>query len=92
MRIDAVTDSLSVHVGRTFSAADVERLQEAFVALGPFSNLDIDFAGVRHCDDSALACLASALTAWERGVVRLRGLTVHQWRLLTYAGLAANRH
>jgi hypothetical protein len=92
MHIDAVTDRLSVHVGRTFSARDVERLQEAFVALGPFSHLDIDFAGVRRCDDSALARLGTALTALDRGVVRLRGLTVHQWRLLTYAGLGTNPH
>jgi hypothetical protein len=92
MHIDAVTDRLSVHVGRTFGARDVERLQEAFVALGPFSKLDIDFAGVRQCDDAALARLATALTALDRGVVRLRGLSVHQWRLLTYAGHATNRH
>ncbi len=91
MQIDAVPDSLSVHVGRTFGASDVERLREAFVAFGPFSLLDIDFAGVRQCDDSALARLASALMGFDRGVVRLRGLTVHQWRLLTYLGLAANR-
>ncbi len=91
MHIEAVPQSLSVHFGRTFSATDVERLREAFVAFGPFSNLEIDFAGVRQCDDSALERLASALTSLDRGVVRLRGLSVHQWQLLTCAGLGASR-
>ncbi len=91
MQIEAEPDSLNVHLGRTFTSGDVERLWDAFAAFGPFSRLRIDFAGVRQCDDSALARLASALTSFDRGVVRLRGLTAHQWRLLAYVGLDANR-
>jgi anti-anti-sigma regulatory factor len=91
MQIDAVADSVTVHVGETFSAPDAEKLQEAFTALGPFSRLEIDFASVRRCDDAALARLASTLLSAEHGAVRLRGLTPHQWRLLTYMGLEFNR-
>ncbi len=91
MQIDAVPDSLSVHVGQTFNSTDLERLREAFAVFGPFSNLDIDFADVRQCDDSALARLAGALMSFDRGVVRLHGLSVHQWRLLMYAGLHRQR-
>lgn len=91
MQIDAVPDSLTVRVGKTFSAPDVERLQEAFAALGPCSRLEIDFAEARQCDDAALARLAGALMSFEHGAVRLRGLTPHQWRLLTYMGIEFNR-
>jgi hypothetical protein len=91
MHIDAVRDRLSVHVGDSFGARDVERLQEAFAALGPFSELNIDFAEARQCDDAALAQLAGTLLNFDRGAVRLRGLTTHQWRVLTYLGLAFNR-
>ncbi len=91
MQIDAVPDRLTVHVGATFRADDVERLREACVAFGPISHLEIDFADVRRCEDSALAHLASALASLEHGVVRLRGLTAHQWRFLTCARLSADR-
>lgn len=91
MQIDAVSDSLTVHVGQTFSAPDVEKLQEAFAALGPCSHLEIDFADVRQCDDAALARLAGALMTFEHGAVKLRGLTPHQWRMLTYMGIEFNR-
>ncbi len=91
MHIDGVSDRLSVHVGDTFGAADVERLREAFAALGPFSELDIDFADSRQCDDAALAQLAGTLMRVEHGAGRLHGLTAHQWRVLTYMGLDFNR-
>ncbi len=91
MQIDAVRDRLRVHVGNSFGAPDVDRLQDALVALGPFSELDIDFAAARQCDDAALARLAGTLLSFERGAVRLRGLTARQWRVLTYMGLDFNR-
>ncbi len=91
MQIDAVLDSVSVHVGEKFDATDVERLQEAFVALGPFSELDIDFAQARQCDDAALARLAGTLMSFGHGAVKLHGLSARQWRVLTYMGLEINR-
>ncbi len=91
MQIEAVRDSVSVHVGATFDATDVERLQEAFVALGPFSEIKIDFAKARRCDDAALARLAGTLMGLEHGAIRLHGLSTRQWRVLTYVGLEFNR-
>jgi hypothetical protein len=88
MQIDAVRDTVSVQLGATFGGADVTALEEAVAAVGPFSRLEIDFGGVRDCDDAALARLASALMSLERGQVSLRGLTARQWRLLTYLGVA----
>ncbi len=87
MDIDAVQDTLRVRVGATFGAPDVARVQEAVAAFGPFSSLTIDFAEVRQCDDAALARLARSLASYERGQVRLRGLTSRQLRLLTYLGV-----
>lgn len=86
MQIDAIRDELRVRVGSTFGDPEVARVREAVAALGPFSHLTIDFAAVRMCEDAALARLADALRSFERGEVQLRGLTVHQWRLLTYLG------
>lgn len=87
MQIDADRDELRVRVGSTFGAPEAARVQEAVTDLGPFSHLTIDFAAVRRCDDAALARLADALRAFARAEVQLHGLTVHQWRLLTYLGL-----
>jgi STAS domain-containing protein len=90
MHIDAVLDTMFVRVGATFAATDVTRVQEAIAALGP-SRVTIDFAAVRRCDDAALARLGNALMSFARGEVTLRGLTVHQWRLLTYLGVDFGR-
>ncbi len=92
MQIDAARGTLNVQVGATFAGPEVARLEEAVAALGPFSQLEIDFGAVRQCDDAALARLAGALAAFDRGRVRLHGLTNHQWRLLTYLGLGVARH
>jgi anti-anti-sigma regulatory factor len=90
MQIDTVRDALFVRIGATFAAPDVTRVQEAIAALEP-SRLTIDFAAVRRCDDAALARLGKALMSFARGEVTLRGLTVHQWRLLTYLGVHFGR-
>lgn len=87
MQVDAADDALHVRAGSTFRAPDVVRLQEAVEALGPFSRLTIDFTSVRQCDDSALVRLASVLACIPKGEVAVRGLTFHQWRLLTYLGV-----
>lgn len=87
MQIDAVRDALHVRVGTTLRAGDVTRLQEAMAVLGPFSHLTIDFGEVRQCDDATLVRFARMLVEVARGEVAVRGLTHHQWKLLTYLGL-----
>lgn len=86
MWIDARRDVIDVRVGRTFGKKDVDRIHDAVEGLGAFSRLTIDFAEVRECDDAALVLLASLLRGGA-GQVALRGLSHHQWRLLTYVGL-----
>lgn len=87
MLIDAVRDTLRVRMGATFGAPDVTRVEEAVEALGPFSHLTIDFAAVRQCDDASLARLVRSLLPSARGALTLRGLTLHQWRLLARLGI-----
>ncbi len=87
MQVDAVRDALTVRVGSTFGAPDVMRLEKTVNALGPFSRLTIDFVAARECDDAALVYLARVLAGIEDGEVTVRGLTTHQWRLLTYMGV-----
>ncbi len=91
MQIEAVHDALHVRVGPTFRSRDVERFQEALAALTPFSSLTFEFGSVRECEDAALVLLARALGAIPAGEIVLRGLTDHQWRLLTYVGLDPDR-
>jgi anti-anti-sigma regulatory factor len=87
MRIDTVRDTLRVRIGPTFEALDVELIQSSVVALGPLSGLAIDFADVRRCDDAALAHLARVVTSLGDKDVTLRGLTIHQSRLLESLGV-----
>lgn len=91
MQIDAGGETIAVQVGSRFGAPDVQRVQEAVAALGPCSRLTIDFTAVRQCDDAALVLLASMLGCLSHGEVAVRGLSHHQWRLLTYMGLFPNR-
>lgn len=91
MRIDARRDVIEVRLGARFRAAEAERIAEALGSLGAFSRLTIDFGPVRDCDDAALATLAAVLRHVACGQIALRGLTHHQWRLLTYLGLAPDR-
>ena len=87
MQIDAGREAIDVRIGPRFGEMDVERVQEAVAALGPCSRLTIDFTAVRECDDDALVLLASMLACLSHGEVAVRGLSHHQWRLLTYLGL-----
>ncbi len=91
MQIHASGGVLNVRVGTVFGPPDLARLRDAFAALGPTSALTVDFSGVRTCDDASLAQLAQALTSCSTGEVELRGLTEHQWSLLTYLGLHPER-
>jgi hypothetical protein len=88
MQIATQQGRIDVHVGATFGVREVARLQEAVTALGPFSEVDIDFGSVRECDEAALAELCATLLALQRGEVKFHGLTLEQWRLLTLVGVA----
>lgn len=88
MNVEAEGDSIRVHVGPAFGNVDVVRLRQTLMTLGAFSNLSIDFGSTRQCDDAALVDLARLLRSLPGTGVALRGLTLHQSRLLEHVGLS----
>lgn len=73
--------------GRRFAVAEAERLAETIAALGPVVRLTLDFSDVREFEDAAVVPLARILRALVPGSVSLRGLTLHQRRMLKYFGV-----
>ncbi len=83
-----VTDgSLLVQFGKRFSLPEAERLSQTILSAAPLSGLILDFTGVRDFQDSACGLLAKTLGAHDQLKVVLRGLTLHQFRVLRYFGV-----
>lgn len=76
-------------LGRTFAERDAERMAEMLQSLAPFSQLVLDFSGVRECKAAAFLPLVKVLQQLVGVAVVLRGLTRHEARLLAYLGLQA---
>ena len=91
MVIESRRGELSVLLGVTFHAKDAERLRDAIGALGPSSRLTVDFSNVHDSQDVALAMLVDSVVDMPPGKVALRGLTLHQKRLLKYLGIPEKR-
>jgi hypothetical protein len=89
MRAEATQGTIHLSFESTFTAPDAERLQGTVLALRPFARLVLDFTAVREFHDSAIPVLASTLNALATGEIVVRGLTMHQWRLLGYFGVDA---
>ena len=85
--IEAEQGRLLLKLGSHFTTPDAERLDEAMRSLAPFSQLVVDFTDVRETQDSAFFLLSEALRRLAKVTVVLRGLTMHQSRLLRYLGL-----
>jgi hypothetical protein len=87
MYIEAGQGTVLMKLGRRFGTPDAERLAQAVESLVPFSQLIVDFTDVRESHDAAFFSLAGVLRALAEVSVVLRGLTIHQSRLLKYLGL-----
>jgi STAS domain len=87
MHIEAEHDAVVLKLGRRFTPHDADRLREAIEALAPFSQLTVDFTEVRELHDAAFLSLSQALAALVHVKVVLRGLTLHQVRVLKYLGV-----
>lgn len=70
-----------------FEASDAWRVHEALGAAGGGWPVVLDFSQVRQFEDSAIALLAPDLVASGRPRVRMRGLGLHQQRILEYLGV-----
>lgn len=74
-----------IHLPKEFTPGVAVALHRLVVRTPPGSVLDLDFGGVRDCQDQALLLLARDLVT---GTVRyaFHGLTHHQRTLLGYLG------
>ncbi len=90
MQIEAENGTLILKkVGSAFTVGDAERMAEMLESLAPFSDLVLDFTGVRECHDAAFLALVKMLQRLVDVAVVVRGLTHHEARLLKYLGLRA---
>ncbi len=87
MHAQLTDGSLLLRFGRQFGVPEVERLSETILSFAPLSQLTLDFSEVRDFQDSACGLLATTLAANCALKVLLRGLTLHQSRMLRYFGV-----
>ena len=84
MHVEAEHGTVLLKVGSRFASSDGERLEQTLGSLAPFSNLIVDFTDVREFHDAAFFSLSKVLRGCGEARVTLRGLTLHQSRLLRY--------
>lgn len=74
-----------IRIGGAFDRTTASRLAGWLGELPSKEPLVVDFSGVRDCEDFGLASVARGLASHDRLV--LRGLTLHQRRMLRYFGV-----
>ncbi len=87
MHIEAEHGTVLAKLGRRFTGKDADRLCQSLQSLAPFTELVVDFTEVRELHDAAFLSLSKALAALVQVKVVLRGLTLHQVRVLKYLGV-----
>jgi hypothetical protein len=85
MRVQALGHAVVVTVGSAVLPRDVEALERRLPLLGPVQHLVLDLSGARDLDDAIVARLVEVLRC-SAASVELRGLSLHQRRLLRYLG------
>lgn len=79
---------LSVHVSSSFRLEDALQLGAVVAEAAPGTEVDVDFLQVREYQGPALARLAEVMRSC-RAHLALRGLTIHERKLLDYLGAPA---
>ncbi len=74
-----------IRIGGAFDRKTASRLEGWLGELSSSDPLVLDFSAVRDCEDFGLASVARGLANHDRVVVR--GLTLHQQRMLRYFGV-----
>jgi hypothetical protein len=87
MHAQLADGSLHLRFGRQFGVPEAQRLSETIRSFGPLTQLTLDFTDVRDFEDCACDLLAATLAANRSLKVVLRGLTLHQSRVLGYFGV-----
>lgn len=84
MHVVASGGVMRVELRNRFGPEEAERLHEAVQALAPVSALVLDFAHVTDFQNAALHSLAQVLGELPEARLEVRGVTMHQARLLEY--------
>jgi hypothetical protein len=85
---DAVTDAPVVKLEGVFDGLVARRVEAMLAGAEPGVRLHLDLTQIREFHDFGVAVLANALKRC-RASVSLRGLRLHQIRLLRYFGVEA---
>ena len=88
MHVEEQQGTVLARLGSSFARGDAELVRNAVRTLAPGTKLVVDFTAVRDCHDAAFFSLCDALAAVRKVDLTLRGLTLHQSRLLKYLGLS----
>lgn len=83
MQLETSGGVMKVKLSR-FRVEEAERLHEAVHALGPLSRLVLDFGHVAEFQDAAVQTLAGIIGELPDARLELRGVTLHQARVLEY--------
>lgn len=87
MHTELAHGSLHLRFGRQFGVPEARRLSETIRSFGPLRKVTLDFTDVRDFEDCACDLLAATLRANQALNFVLRGLTLHQSRVLGYFGV-----
>ncbi len=70
-----------------FGPAEATALMETLAGVHAASRFTLDFSEVREFEDVAMGPLAQVLTSRSQELIDLRGLSLHQQRMLRYLGV-----
>lgn len=78
-----------VRLNGRFGPNEARELQQVLASAPGSAHFTLDFTRVREYQDLAIGALADAMTSCA-ATVNLRGLAMHQRRVLRYLGVAEN--
>jgi hypothetical protein len=87
MHVEISRGAVVIRLGPRFAMDEAERLGDTLGACGPVKVLDLDFSQVLEFEDAAVIPLARVLGTVHDASLRMRGLTLHQRRMLRYFGI-----
>ncbi len=88
---EACPTDLTVELEGVFDLPAAKRVERLLEGAGRGRTVRVDLTRVREFQDLGLAFLAQALTASRASRVALRGLRLHQARMLRYFGVDPER-
>ena len=87
-RVQAIPGGVAVRIGRRFGPEQARELERRLRLLAPIQRLIVDFAAAAEVDDAAIGVLVQVIGRGLAGHVELRGLSLHQRRMLRYLGVS----